>query len=88
MWMLLQQVTQSEVENLHEVNIYWDEEASDIPEDWKAVVSSCLDPDPNRIRLPGLVGLWENAKCKKQVSQMVPCARGLDSDVVLFDAEP
>jgi hypothetical protein len=66
MWMLLQQVTQSEVEDLDEVVVYWNEEASDIPEDWKVVVGSCLDPDPNRrIRLSELVGFWGNAKCKK-----------------------
>lgn len=64
--MLLQQVTQSDVEDLDEVVVSWDEEASDLPEDWKAVVGSCLDPGPNRrIRLSELVGFWENAKCKK-----------------------
>lgn len=33
MWMLLQQVTQSEAEGLDEVVVYWNEEASDIPEE-------------------------------------------------------
>ncbi len=66
MWMLLQQVQQSEVEDLHEVLVYWDEEASDIPEDWKAFVGRCLDPDPNRrFILSELVRFWENAKCKE-----------------------
>ena len=66
MWMLLQQVTQSEVEDLDEVVVYWDEEARAIPEDWKAVVSSSLDTDPNRrIGLSELVRFWENAKCNK-----------------------
>ncbi|PMD26774.1 hypothetical protein NA56DRAFT_667929 [Hyaloscypha hepaticicola] len=47
--------------------VYWDEEASDIPEDWKVIVGSCLYPDPNRrIRLPELVGFWENAKYLKR----------------------
>jgi serine/threonine protein kinase len=59
MWMLLQQVAQSEVEDLDEVVLYWNEEASDIPDDWKVVISSCLDPDPNRrIRLSELVRFW------------------------------
>jgi hypothetical protein len=66
MLMLLQQVTQSEVEDLGEVVVYWDGEASDILEDWKAVVSSCLDTYPNRrIRLSELVRVWGNAKCNK-----------------------
>jgi hypothetical protein len=64
--MLLQQVTQSEVEDLDEVVLYWDEEESDIPEDRTVVVSSCLDPDPNRrIRLSELVEFWGKAKSKK-----------------------
>ena len=36
-WMLLQQVTQSKVEDLDKVVVYWDEEASDILEDSKVV---------------------------------------------------
>jgi hypothetical protein len=59
-------VTQSEVEDLDEVVVYWNEEASDIPEDWKTVVDSCLDSDPNRrIGLPELESFWRNEKCRK-----------------------
>lgn len=61
MWMLLQQVAQSEVEDLDEVIVSWNEEASDIPEGWKVVVGSCLEPDPNRrIRLSELVEFWKS----------------------------
>jgi hypothetical protein len=63
MWMLLQQVTQSDVEDLNQVTVYWDKKASDIPEDWKVVIGSCLDPDPNRrIGLSELVRFWGNAR--------------------------
>lgn len=56
MWMLLKQVTQSEVEELDEVVISWSDVAQDIPERWKGIVSRCLDPDPNeRIGLLELV---------------------------------
>lgn len=47
MWMLLEQVTQSEVEDLSEVVISWSDMVEDVPEDWKGIVSRCLDPDPN-----------------------------------------
>ena len=59
MWMLLEQVTQSEVEELDEVIILWSDMAKDIPEGWKSVVSRCLHPDPNeRIGLLELVDFW------------------------------
>lgn len=55
MWML-EQVAQSEVEDLDEVFVAWSEAAQDISNDWKAVVTRCLDPDPNeRIGLLELV---------------------------------
>lgn len=65
MWMLLQQVTQSEVEDLDEVAVYWNDDAKDIPDDWKSVVGRCLDPDPNkRIGLLELVDFWKDTKCE------------------------
>ena len=65
MWRLLEQVAQNEVENLDEVVVAWSDVAKDIPEDWKAAVSRCLDPDPNeRMRLSELVDYWDAAMCK------------------------
>lgn len=59
MWMLLEQVTQSEVEDLSEVVVSWSDMGKDIPEDWKRIVSRCLEPDPNeRIGLLELVEFW------------------------------
>ncbi|KAL9127373.1 MAG: hypothetical protein Q9175_007746 [Cornicularia normoerica] len=67
MWMLLEQVTQSEVEERDEVVVSWSDLAKDIPEDWKGVVSRCLDHDPNeRIGLLELVDFWEAVACKDQ----------------------
>ncbi len=71
MWMLLQQVTQSEVEDLDEVVVYWSEDARDIPDDWKAVVNRCLDFDSNkRIELMNLLNFWEKVKCKDWTNSM------------------
>lgn len=54
--LLLEQVTQSEVEDLDEVVVSWSDMVKDIPEDWKGVVSHCLDPDTNeRIGARGLM---------------------------------
>ncbi|KAL8745462.1 MAG: hypothetical protein Q9190_002399 [Brigantiaea leucoxantha] len=65
MWMLLEEVTQSEVEELDEVIVSWSAFADDIPEDWKGVVSRCLDPDPNkRVELSELVDFWKAVTCK------------------------
>ena len=65
MWMLLEQVAQSEVEELDEVVVSWSDAAKDIPEDWKCVVSRCLNPDPNeRIGLLQLLDFWEAVMCK------------------------
>lgn len=64
MWMLLEQVVQCEAGDPGEVTVYWSEAAQDIPDDWKAVVCRCHDPDPNkRIRLSELVNFWESVKC-------------------------
>ena len=61
MWMLLEQVAQSEVENLDEVVVSWSDAAIDIPEEWRAVVCCCLHLDPNnRIGLLKLVDFWES----------------------------
>ncbi|KAI9841273.1 MAG: hypothetical protein M1837_000809 [Sclerophora amabilis] len=60
MWMMLQQVSQSEVEDVEEVVTCWNESSGDIPETWKAVVNRCVHPDPNRrIRLWDLVTFWD-----------------------------
>ena len=62
-WMLLEQVPQSRLEDADEVVVSWSEDAMDVPKDWKAVVSRCLDPDPSkRIRLSGLVDFWKVVK--------------------------
>ena len=59
MWMLLEQVTQDEVEDLGEVIVSWSDTVKYIPEDWKGIVNRCLDPDPNeRIGLLELVDFW------------------------------
>ena len=63
MWMLLEQVPQSRLEDADEVVVSWSEDAMGIPEDWKAVVSRYLDPDPSkRIRLLDLVDSWQAVK--------------------------
>lgn len=63
MWMLMDQVPQSRLEDADRVIVSWSEDAQDIPQDWKDVVSRCLDHDPNkRIRLLELVGFWEAVK--------------------------
>ena len=73
MWMLLEQVTQSEVEELDKVVVSWSDIAKDIPEDWKSVVSRCLHPDPNeRIGLSELVDFWATVQRKGQANP--PCA--------------
>lgn len=62
MWMLLEQVPQSRLEDADGVVVSWSEDTRDVPEDWKAIVSRCLDPDPNeRIRLLELIVFWEAA---------------------------
>ena len=80
--MLLEQVPQSRVEDADEVVVSWSVHAMDIPEHWKAVVSRCLDPDPNkRIRLSGLVDFWKVVKRQERAlltnprrspSQLIP----------------
>ena len=65
MWMLLEQVTQSEVEDLDEVIVSWSDMVNDIPQGWKDVVNRCLDPDPNeRIGMAELVDFWAAVQCK------------------------
>jgi len=71
MWMLLQQVTPSEVENLDEVVVYWSENARDISNDWKIVMNCCLDLDLNkRIKLMNLLNFWKKVKCKNWTNSM------------------
>ena len=65
MWMLLEQVTQREVEEGDKIAVSWSDFAKDIPEDWKSVVSRCLDPNPNeRVGLLELVDFWIAVMCK------------------------
>ena len=68
MWMLLEQVTQREVEELDDkVVVSWSDMAKEIPEDWKSVVSRCLHPDPNeRIGLSELVDFWATVQRKAE----------------------
>ena len=78
MWMLLEQGTQSEVEDLSEVVVSWSGVVKDIPEDWKGIVSRCLEPDPNeRIGLLELVEFWGAVQRKDQACP--PCALKLSS---------
>ena len=61
--MLLEQVPQSRAEDADEVVVSWSVDAMETPEHWKAVVSRCLDPDPNkRDRLSDLVDFWKAVK--------------------------
>lgn len=67
MWMILEQVPQNRLEDAGGVVVSWSEDAKDIPEDWKAMVSRCLDPDPNeRIRLLEVVAFWEVVNHKER----------------------
>jgi hypothetical protein len=63
MWMLLAQVPEHEVEDLEAFEIWWSEESSDIPEDWKPVMRKCLVSDANeRMRLSDLMSFWAKAR--------------------------
>ena len=65
MWMLFEQVTQSEVVDLHKVVVSWSDMVIDIPEDWKGIVSRCLGPDQNeRIGLLELMESWDAVQRK------------------------
>ena len=60
MWMLLQQVTQSEAYKAYkddEGRIFWNERAERVLREWKDVVGDCVSEDPNE--RPGLEGLRE-----------------------------
>ena len=60
MWILLNRVAQSELEDSDEVIISWNDAAEDVPNEWKDIVGRCLDPDPNaRIGLRQLVDFWK-----------------------------
>ena len=66
MWMLLEQVTQSEAEDLNEVIVSWSDMVTDIPQGWKDLVHRCLDPDPNeRIGLSALVDFWASSTVQR-----------------------
>lgn len=59
MWMLLKEMPQEEIEDLDTVVVSWSESSCDIPDICKAIVSRCLDSDPNgRINLQDLVEFW------------------------------
>ena len=64
-WMLLEQVTQREVEDLSEVVVSWSYTAKDIPGDWKHIVSRCPESDPNK-RI-GLLEFWGVVQRKNRV---------------------
>ncbi|KAL8724400.1 MAG: hypothetical protein Q9166_007971 [cf. Caloplaca sp. 2 TL-2023] len=82
MWMLLDEVTQSEVEDCDEIVVSWSDSADDIPEDWKNVVDRCLHPDPNeRVRLGELVDFWKGVTCKEGA------ADGMNPTVVVDQGE-
>ena len=64
MWMLLEEVELSAIEHLEQdqVVVSWSNGSEGIPDEWKAVITRCLDPDPEeRIRLTELVTFWEAA---------------------------
>lgn len=78
MWMLLEQLTQSEVEDLDQIGVFWSDTAKDIPEDWKGILNRCLDPDPNaRIGLLELVDFW--AAAQREGRACPPCSSTLSS---------
>ncbi|KAL9594509.1 MAG: hypothetical protein Q9219_006991 [cf. Caloplaca sp. 3 TL-2023] len=59
MWMLLEQVTDEEAEEMSQVVVSWNKSAVDIPKAWRDVVCRCVNPDPNkRIELLELVDFW------------------------------
>ena len=62
MWMLLQQVASiDEIEDA--TRISWDETSSDIPQSWKALISRCVELNPNkRIAMSELTRFWEEAR--------------------------
>ncbi|KAI9652829.1 MAG: hypothetical protein M1831_006354 [Alyxoria varia] len=60
MWMMLEQVGQSTVEDAGGDVVVSAWTAEDVPSDWTEVVDRCLELDPNeRVRLEELVGFWE-----------------------------
>lgn len=60
MWMLLNRVPQSGLEDCDEVVMSWNDAADEVPDDWEGVVGRCLDPDPNaRIDLRQLLDFWK-----------------------------
>ncbi|KAF2233622.1 kinase-like protein [Viridothelium virens] len=62
LWLLLEQVSQSEIENNRSVVVAWSKGEEDIPDDWKAIVYRCLEPDPNdRIGLAEVLNFWKDA---------------------------
>ena len=61
MWMILEQVEETEVQDRGDVVVTWDEEVADILDAWKEVVRRCLKEDPNnqRVRIGELMEFWE-----------------------------
>ncbi|KAL9014417.1 MAG: hypothetical protein Q9173_000938 [Seirophora scorigena] len=65
MWMLMDEVTEQEIEECDEIVFSWSDYTDDNPEGWKDVVNRCLAPDPNdRIGLKELVDFWKAVTCK------------------------
>ncbi|MCJ1460776.1 hypothetical protein MMC28_011158 [Mycoblastus sanguinarius] len=63
MWILLQEIKAEDLEEPEDLVVSWNEEAEDIPKEWRAVIWRCLDPNPNwRIGLVELTLFWERVK--------------------------
>ena len=78
MWMLLEHVKQSELEDPGKVVISWSDMIKDNPEDWRGIVSRCLDPDPNEgVGLLELVEFW--AAVQRKGRACLPYATMLSS---------
>ena len=59
MWMLLDEISQDEIEHLDVVSVVWTEASNDVPDSCKTIVLRCLHPDPNqRATLEELLEFW------------------------------
>ncbi|KAL8992854.1 MAG: hypothetical protein Q9169_006787 [Polycauliona sp. 2 TL-2023] len=77
MWVLLEQVPQSDVEDLEQIVVSWSESAKDLPDNWKTTLARCMDPDPNqRLGLSNLVEFWEMETWKIRAQTEGPLTYG------------
>ena len=75
MWMLLNEVTQGEVEERDKIFVSWSQSADEVPQEWKGVVGRCLDPDPSeRIGLVELAEFWKVVLCNDGFADRVNTA--------------